>query len=378
MDVLNEEYFAELPEKLVEDMLFEGDRISSLLYDSFEEILKEKMNIRKQLLEHNILRRDSDINPSIHATACGVDGAYAIEKLLSIDMIACAAVAVEGLTPPNEEKFWEKPHHRIFVGAEKHNPDSAVILRGLMIEMEIDLAVRAPHNVIFIDGSITTPLIYLNQAINKIIEWENNYTETHLTLKVKENLNNFIENYKQILISERSDKIWVSIPKYTTRRELGKKFKWPGNYDDRALLTIILEPGEFTSPIPLDSPSQPWHLKLPTGNIDYEFNNLLKNVYIIYYKPWKWMPAFRIEIAKSVAVDDTRISFLLWSIKRQSSVSGIFEPYPLYIADKMVKPLGKAIAALRQIVTGKMISLHFGNIEEILFSMHGYRTENGR
>jgi len=118
------------------------------------------------LLNSNIIRRDSAINSRMYATTCGVDGSYAIERLLSIDIVTCAAVAVEGLTPPSEEKYWEKPHHKIFVGVEKHDPDSSIILRGLMIGMEMELAAKAPHDVIFIDGSITTPLIYLNQAIS--------------------------------------------------------------------------------------------------------------------------------------------------------------------------------------------------------------------
>ena len=374
-----EQPFAELPEALVEEMLSKSEEIGTSLYKSYKEILEMKEEIRKQLSDERLLKRDSQLSYySSIPTTCGVDGAYAVEKLLALDFVACAAVAVEGLTPPSENRHWEKPHHRLFISPERHNPDSGSIIRGLMMEMEIELAVKAPHDIIFLDGSLTTPLIYLNQAINKVIELENEQGETELTAAIKSRFKDFIENYKKILRSERSDKIWVGIPKYTTKRELGEKFGWPANYDDRAILTNILEPGEFTQPIPIAPPSQSWHLKLPTGDITQEFDSILREIHVMYYKPYKWTPALRIEIASSVAKNDKRIAILLNGIRYQCGTPGIFEPYPLYMADRMVKHLGKAMPALIQTTTKKMIELHKGDIGDIFFNMHGYRTESGR
>lgn len=70
----------------------------------------------------------------------------------------------------------------------------------------------------------------------------------------------FLENYAIILDSHRSDRLWLGVPKYTTRREIANRLKWQSNYDDRGLLSFILEPGEFTQPMPLQKPEQPWHL----------------------------------------------------------------------------------------------------------------------
>jgi len=366
--------FAELPEALVEEMLSKSEKIGISLYNSFKEIQRKKEELRNQLLNEGILRRDNEISyPSI-PTTCGVDGSYAVEKLLAIDFVACAAVAVEGLTPPSEKRHWERPRHRVFIEPEKHNSDSVSIIRGLMMEMEIELAVKAPHDIVFLDGSLTTPLIYMNQAINKIIESE----ETKLSKEIVDRFNNFLISYQTILEAKRSDKLWVGIPKYTTKRELGERFNWPTHYDDRAILTAILYPGEFTHPIPLTPPLQPWHLKLPLGDINREFDEKLKKIHVIYYKPHKWTPAFRIEIAPSIAYNNARIAILLQGIKYQCGTPGILEPYPLYIADRMVKHLGKAIPAFRQTATKRMTELHQGDIGDIFFSMHGYRTESGR
>lgn len=383
MEKFEQTPFAELPEALVEEMLSKSEEVGDKLYNSFKEIQNNREKMRQQLQARNILKRDSEFGYPQIPTTCGVDGSYAIEKLLSIDFVACAAVAIEGLTPPSEKRYWEKPHHRVFIHPEKHDPESGTVIRGLMMEMEIELAVKAPHDIVFLDGSLTTPLIYMNQAINKILEWENEGIQTEIGRKMKEGLKGFLENYKMILESLRTDKLWVSLPKYTARRELGKMFNWPLNYDDRAILTAILSPGEFTLPIPLEKPKQPWHLKIPSDEREIEklkdeVISAINRLYVMYYRPHNWTPVFRIEMASSIATNNSRIAVLLQGLKYQSGTPGIMEPYPLYIADRMVKHLGSAIPAFRQTATKRMTELHQGDIGEIFFSMHGYRTESGR
>jgi len=379
----NEQPFAELPEALVEEMLSKSEAVGDRLYDSFKEIQKNKSNLRDQLQEKNILKRDAEVGYPGIPTTCGVDGSYSVERLLAVDFVACAAVAVEGLTPPSETRHWEKPHHRVFIHPEKHDPDTGTVIRGVMMEMELELAAKAPHDIVFLDGSLTTPLIYMNQAINKVLEWENEGTQTEVGKELKERFKGFLEDYKTILESLRTDKLWVSLPKYTTRRELGEMFKWPPHYDDRAVLTTILLPGEFTQPLPLEKPKQPWHLRIPSNDRELErlrdeVISAINRIYVMYYRPHSWTPVFRIEISSSIATNNSRIAVLLQGLKYQSGTPGIMEPYPLYIADRMVKHLGSAIPAFRQAATKRMTELHEGDIGEIFFSMHGYRTESGR
>ncbi len=383
MEKSNETPFAELPEALVEEMLSKSEEVGDRLYDSFKEIQNSKEKIRKQLQERNILKKDTELEYPRIPTTCGVDGSYAVERLLATDLVACAAVAIEGLTPPFEKGYWEKPHHKVFIYSEKHNPDIGTVIRGLMMEMELELAAKAPHNIVFLDGSLTTPLIYMNQVINKILEWEKEGNQTEVGEEIKGRFKGFLKDYKTILESSRTDKLWVSLPKYTTRRELGKMFNWSHQYDDRAVLTAILSPGEFISPIPLEKPQQPWHLRTPLDENELEklkdeVISAINRIHVMYYRPHNWTPVFRIEMASSIATNNSRIAILLQGLKYQSGTPGIMEPYPLYIADRMVKHLGSAIPAFRQTATKRMIDLHEGDIEEIFFSMHGYRTESGR
>lgn len=379
MDKVEQTPFAELPEALVEEMLSKSELVGDKLYNSFKEIQNNRAKMREQLQSQNILKHDTELGYPGIPTTCGADGSYAVEKLLATDFAACAAVAIEGLTPPSEKRHWEKPYHRVFIHPEKHDPDTGTVIRGIMMRMEVELAAKAPHDIVFLDGSLTTPLIYTNQAINKVSESHDTIVAKDLT----ENFKDFLESYKTILESSRTDKLWVSMPKYTTRRELGKKLNWPPHYDDRAILTTILSPGEFTSPIQLEEPPQPWHLRLPYDDKELERLNDemlsgIRRLYVLYYRPHPWTPALRVEMASSIATNNSRIAVLLQGLKYQCGTPGILEPYPLYIADRMVKHLSRAIPAFRQTATGRMAELHQGDIGEIFFSMHGYRTESGK
>lgn len=371
--------FANLPEALVEEMLSKSEHVGNKLYETFKKIQTNKENMRKQLEEKDILQRDSELGYPGIPTTCGVDGSYCVERLLANDFTACAAVAVEGLIPPSEKRHWPKPYHKVHISPEKHNPDTSIIIRGIMMEMELELAASAPHDIIFLDGSLTTPIIYMNQAINKVLEPE----ETIIGKLLLEKIGIFLKSYKTILESSRTDKLWVALPKYTTKRELGKEHNWDKHYDDRAILTAILLPGEFTTPFPIEQPNQGWHLKLPSRLKELEkfrdeILSSLNKLFVLYYKPHNWSPTLRIEMASSIATNLSRIAVLLQGIKHQCGTPGIFEPYPNYIADRMVKRLGRAIPALRQTATKRMAELYQGDIGEIFFSMHGYRTESGR
>lgn len=371
--------FNELPEALVEEMLFKSEYLGDKLYDSFKNIQDNKERMREQLHEQNMIKNETALGYPGIPTTCGADGSYAVERLLATDFVACAAVVVEGLTPPSEKRFWEKPRHKLFINPERHNLDSGTIIRGIMMIMELELAVKAPHDIVLLDGSFTTPLIYINQAINKVLDSDN----TNMGINLQDSYKSFLNSYKTILMSSKTDKLWASMPKYTTRRELGKKLNWPPHYDDKAILTTLLSPGEFTTPIPIEEPQEPWHLKLPLKNEEFEelkeyVLSGIKELYVLYYKPHNWTPAFRIEIASSIASNDYRIAMLLQGLKYQCGTPGILEPYPLYISDRMVKHLRLALPALRQIATKRMAELYQGDVGEVFFNMHGYRTESGR
>ncbi|MFW9853290.1 MAG: hypothetical protein ACFFDS_10115 [Candidatus Thorarchaeota archaeon] len=103
IELQNENPFNELPEALVVDMLSQCDSIGLKLSKTFENLYEIRKDIRNQLKEKDLLKKDSDImlTPT-YPTSCAVDGSFSIDKLLSTDIVAAAGVAVEGLAPPTE------------------------------------------------------------------------------------------------------------------------------------------------------------------------------------------------------------------------------------------------------------------------------------
>ncbi len=379
---VSENPFAELPAALVDEILQRTTDLSTELLHDFEHVRANRQKWRRQLVDGELLRRDSDLAYVPIPTTCGVDGSYAVERLLATDLVAAAAVAVEGLTPPSETRHWPEPRHQLYIETEAHENETGTILRALMIGMESVLALNAPHDVVFLDGSLTTPLIFFNQALNKTKEAPNLQVTKHLHAHIIE----YLTAYRSILSSSRSDRCWLAMPKYTTRREIGRELLWPDTYDDRGLLSLLLEPGEFTCPQTLEQPPSRWHLNVEplstelrkvAESINHQIIAYLQEIQVLYYRPYPWLPALRLEMGRAVTENPARLAIVLHGIRHQCGAPAVLEPYPLYMADRMVKHLPKAIPTFRQVTSQRIAEAYTGNLEEVLLGLHGYRTESG-
>lgn len=380
--------FSQLPKSLLADVLDRTQGIGPELLQSFEELRCKREEWRKQLVDADMVSRDSTLRRVQSPTTCGVDGSYAVERLLATDLVVTGAVAVEGLTPPSEKRCWPEPKHLVHVETEGHNPDTSSILRAGVIGMELVLAQQAPHELVLLDGSFTTPVIYFNQGFSKAKEHPKLKTVTdYLVERVK----SFLEAYSHVLFSQRSDRQWVAVPKYTTRREIGKKLGWPDSLDDRGLLSSVLEAGEYTTPTVLLQPDSPWHIN--TSVVDNfitveerdEIKGLVEQVtqslgriHVLYYRPHAYMPALRLEVSSAIANNRTRLSTVLQGIKDQCGIAAMMEPYPLYLADRMVKHLPRAVPGFRQIISEHLAKNYQGDIDDVFVGLHSYRTESGR
>ena len=380
--------FADLPAALVDDVLNQTSDVARELLTSFQQVGEDRESLRKHLVDSGLVIAESSLGYPPIPTTCATDGSYAIERLLTTDLAAAAAVAVEGLTPPSEERHWEMPRHRSFVAAEPHTEDTATILRAVMLGEELRLITNAPHDLLMLDGTFTLPIIYFNQALNKAPSTD----QLRCAREFLENCSTYIEAYLTTLRSERSDKHFVALPKYSTRREIGRELDWSENYDDRGMLTMLLDPGELTKPRPLEHPQDnegniTWHLntqRLPASvkqqatELADEVVSALRPLRVFYYKPQNWLPALRIEVSASIASNTHRLATVVQGIKHQTATPSMLEPYPIYLADRTVKALARAIPAFRQVTTQQISERYEGDIGEVFFAMHGYRSETGR
>ena len=101
--------FADLPAALVEEVLGQTAGVAERLLRSFSQIRDDRESLRKQLVASGLVISESSLGYPPLPTTCAADGSYAIERLLTTDLAAAAAVAVEGLTPPSEKRHWDLP-----------------------------------------------------------------------------------------------------------------------------------------------------------------------------------------------------------------------------------------------------------------------------
>ena len=367
--------FLEIPASLVEQMLQKTIEIGDILQSSMHDINRKREKFRLQLEQIGLLDNDINFGNVKPLVSGGVDGAYAVDRLLGTDLLFAAAVGVEGINELENGKRIA-PNHDVFVYPEKHNPENMISARAIMLEMEIKLAANAPYDIVYLDGSLTTALIHMYKAINFIENLNSKSSD-----KIREDFKDFLISYKKILDLKDSYKYYLGIPKYTSRNDIGKNLHWPENYDDRAILTLILDPGEFTRP-KLFTSEEGWHVRLPYE--DEELRVLMqqvisgiKNLSVIYYKPHPWCPALRIEMPSATAGDETKLNSILINIKNQCQTPSIMEPFPLYMADRIAKHMAPAIPAYKQIIMNQMTQLNDDNEKDIFFLMHSYRTEGG-
>jgi hypothetical protein len=367
--------FLEIPASLVEQMLQKTNEIGDILQSSMHDINRKREKFRLQLEQIGLLDNDINFGNVKPLVSGGVDGAYAVDRLLGTDLLFAAAVGVEGINELENGKRIA-PNHDVFVYPEKHNPENMISARAIMVEMEIKLAANAPYDIVYLDGSLTTALIHMYKAINFIENLKSKSSD-----KIKEDFKDFLISYKKILDLKDTYKYYLGIPKYTSRNDIGKNLHWPENYDDRAILTLILDPGEFTRP-KLFTSEEGWHVRLPYE--DEELRVLMqqvisgiKNLSVIYYKPHPWCPALRIEMPSATAGDETKLNSILINIKNQCQTPSIMEPFPLYMADRIAKHMAPAIPAYKQIIMNQMTQLNDHNEKDIFFLMHSYRTEGG-
>ena len=384
-------YIDDLPEAMFEEALrkYEANilnKVNSYLTNVSD--LREV--IREKLYNLNLLRNIGEIvQHKRYPTTCATDGAYAINKQLTVDVVAIAAVAVEGLIPPKEDRIWEKPHHLIEIYPVEHKQRTSSVCRGIMFSFELELATKAPHSIIFLDGSLTTQLIGLGMSFSAI---KNEEVPLLLSEKFEERAEQTLKNYLKVLTSEKSDQIFAGIPKYSSRHEVATKLieEYPElgksvdleKYNDKGLLSLVLKPDEVVGPIKLTKSEEEgrWHLSGVRGEYDeYEKKivEALDELYVIYYKPSPSQPALRVEIPRSIAFNNARLSILLEGLQEQSKFAGIIEPYPLYLADMFVKHLSGALSEIKNIVISDLGTLSKISSLDVFIAMHEYRSVGG-
>ncbi len=369
------ETFADLPDALVRDLLDSAIPVAKGVEKRLSVLRKQKDRIRDKAEQCGIIGKKADLEVAREPSIAGVDGSYQIHRLTSLDLCAAAAVAVQGTTIEESNKHWPAPHHQFWVeGISHYGEDTTGLLRAVMVAMELELAAEAPHDLVLLDGSFASLVIYVNQGLGALAGASSNA----LSKKFREIWEDGL--FRKILESV-GDKRTVAVPKYTARKEFLEYLGMAGKVqsDDKTVATMILRAGEYTQPL-LTKQAQgakPYHLARCSAEENRELGETVGNVHIVYFRPYQWLPALRLEISARSASSKTFLAQLLEGVQRQLFSPVIIEPYPLFLADRMVKSLGAGIAVVEQSVAQHVIS-QFPGTETTIQCLQNYRTESGR
>jgi len=172
------------------------------------------------------------------------------------------------------------------------------------------------------------------------------------------------------------------MPKYDSSRtvislleqERGEEI--PG--DDKHLLTLLLDPGEYIQPMQVGN--DPWAgLHFSGEDADAVAEGFTKAIQPLvsrqigftYFKPDELSPAFRLEL-KSDAPEGF-IDTVMSTVAGQITGPFVREPYPQYLADVMAKSVGLGLSALQAAV--QLALSQSGRPELSEFLIQSYRTE---
>ncbi len=401
-----------VPEGLIEKLI-EKDlpKMKDKMISEFTDLLKIRDKIRDYLESKDKIRYIFPDTTSI-PTSCGVDGGYALRQLLGWDLVQVSSIIVEGITPPKEENKWKEPrffYYSSFVDRKERNSS---VLRGIMIKLELHLINNAPHTLKFIDGSIKTPYIYLHQAykskgkvsdelwdvfINKKDEVIESYSEKDDVLEFP-TLNDALNDYLDILTNKRTDMYYVAVPKAITtsyiKAEIENDIELDLRIDDRGLLNLILKPGELLGPFDMVLEEE-FHFKINEEDKEIidekiigDITDNLENWRVFYYalpdeseNGSRNRGVIRFEINSHISKNKKRLRNVITGIIHNTKFyPNIMEPYPLYIADKMVKSTiytlnisqeSLSYEAIKQFIDKGIDPYH------ILMLFNGYRTTEG-
>lgn len=371
------EAFADLPDALVRDLLAKAVPVAEGVSQNLQALRDAHALLYTEARNHRLIYRKADLDVPREPSVVGIDGSYQVHRLTALDLCAAAAVAVEGTTK-EAVRHWPEPYHDMWVDGLPHRIDTVGVLRGMMVSMEMALAAKSPHDLVLLDGSFSSLIIYLNQALTKINDCAKALADDFL----ERWSSGVLEQLKALLTSDRT----VAMPKFTSRNEFlrGNMLNPPVIVDGKTLATMILNPGEYTRPLPLHDEADPASQQVdhlperycPKKDMD-DIVEALNGLSVIYFRPYGWLPALRMELPSTIIASNTRLSIVLEGVTRQFFSPAVIEPYPLFLADRMVKSLGAGVAVIEQAVA-QHVAGSSPDIENTLLFLQNYRTEGGR
>lgn len=367
--------YARLPEELLAELLADAPAIAQHVRTLLGPALRQRAELRRAAEDAGLIAR---ITSGKTVSSCAVDGGFAVERTIAVDIVLAVAVGIEGFAPPGELLVWDANQYRSYSTVLTHDMDNERLARATMTSMELFVLDSAPHAFHIFDGSHITPVIQLNSGFSSRSE-----AVVRESAKVaRERL------LPQTLLSFATDPQIVAMPKYDSSTVLCSLLESKSGMvvsgGDRYVAGLILQGGEYTVPSPVQGAL--WselHLRASSAasSEDSDFVDLCEaqlealqhhELYALYFRPEEASPAYRVEVKPDLATDEQALNDLFQTLTTQMTGPFLVEPYPQYLADVMAKSVSYGLSALQ---TAAQLALSHDDPELARLVVHSYRTE---
>ncbi|MCD6308331.1 MAG: DNA double-strand break repair nuclease NurA, partial [Candidatus Latescibacteria bacterium] len=333
--------------------------------------------LRGELADRSLLRSLASTSDKRILSSCGIARFRAAAPLFSSELMFSAAFAVEGFIPDGDTKRWDEPAHRAVV-ASGGSAEPWRLPDALSLELAVELGDESPHEIVFMRDSLRTPAASVLAAMMPAMRLRDTGIGREFLTRVKRSLGVF----ETMCGKGKSGKLWVAVPAGTPATELGTALGPGAVCEDRIAATLLLSEGEYTAPIPAADRDLKRIVDLPIRDEKFvavrdRLVRSMKDVGVVYFRPAAWMPAFRVELGMALAEDDEALSGVLKTILYQCGNSGLEEPYPLYIAQRMARALERSVPELHRTAASAVVESGGGSLAELLSFLNIQDTAGG-
>ena len=364
---LSADVFGDLPDALINELLVRSTEVAERAAANVSTHITERDELRDRAQRLGIIARLDEMPESPDRSVVAVDGSLALFRLASFDLVATAALAVNGLRSPiADTRLPYKFDVRIPGPVARANE----IAYALMFCMEYEVASEVESELVLLDGAFSTGMVAISLALRSASDLRDSLSDSFN----RRWTDSVIDIVPELLVSDRV----IAIPKRTSSNEFMSQTRLFQNREvdtnGRSTASLILEGGEYAGPFALETHG----FFLDASSFYRRYTNDLLNRYsdisVVYFKPTDWAHAFRIELPPTIGRDKDVLHQTLELVRRQTASPALMEPYPLYVADRFAKSLNKGVSAILDATRSKVVR-ESENPEIAIDMLNAYRTD---
>lgn len=247
-------YFKDHMQSIFSDIMAKLPDVSKTYLSKMSSIDTIAKNLRIKLLEEGKIVKLEPINQALakQYSLCAIDGASAMEKLQSGDLMIASSTLAEGINskPIYGQGFNNAKPHSSFAYTDVHTSKNDQILSGMRAFTEISILGQTEHDIAIIDGS------YLGNFLTVLYQLQDSYETASVLIEYLRNdtEQHFIKGLERIFDTSKqfeTGKFTVALAKSDSSREMVNRYVGKGEGDfltDKMLAEYLLKPGEMLVP----------------------------------------------------------------------------------------------------------------------------------